>query len=255
MGTVTSLTRPNDAGTSARIDVAAALRWAARLNMNESIHNHFTLAIPGVENRYVVNPNTIHWSEMKAGDLCIVDGDGNLISGDHEVSRTAFSIHGAIHKTRPDAKCVLHTHMPHATALTMIEGWRMEFNHQNACRFWNRLAYDDDTGFKGLAFDDSEAVRMAAALGDKRVLVLANHGIIVTGETIAEAFDDLYYFEKLAELQVLAMSTGRKLKPIDETVVALTEQQMNSTKLKTSDFHFNALKRILDRQEPEYADL
>ncbi|HEX9465814.1 MAG TPA: aldolase [Alphaproteobacteria bacterium] len=239
----------------ARIDLAAALRWAARFEMNESIQNHFTLAVPGVEDRYLVNPHDLHWSEVRACDLLIVDGDGVIYEGNHPVDRTAVSIHGAIHRKRASAKCVLHTHMRHVTALSMLEGWRMEYTQQGACKFYDRIAYDDDTGFQGLAFDGSEAQRMADAMGDKSILVLANHGVVVTGPTVAEAFDDLYYLEKVAEMQILAMSTGRKIRHIEPRVAAFTREQMAQGKGRGAHFHFNALKRVLARREPDFQDL
>ena len=239
----------------ARIDLAAALRWAARLGMNEGIQNHFTLAVPDAEDRYLVNPHDLHWSEVRACDLLIVNGDGEVLSGNRPVERTAVSIHGAVHRTRPAARCVLHTHMRNATALSMLDGWRLEFTHQNACKFFNRIAYDDDTGFQGLAFDNSEGRRMAEALGDKSILVLANHGVIITGPTVAEAFDDLYYLEKVAELQLLAMATGPPVRQLEAGVVAFTERQMAQGKARGAQYHMNALKRVLARDEPDYADL
>lgn len=244
---------PSPEVAEARLDLAAALRWAARLGMNEGIQNHFTLAVPGMKDRYLVNPHDLHWSEVRSTDLVVVDGNGSIVAGDHPVERTAFSIHGAVHRRNPDARCVLHTHMPYATALSMTKGWRLQFAHQNSCKFWDRIAYDDDTGFQGLAFDDSEGERMAAALGSKSILVLASHGVIVTGANVAEAFDDLYYLEQVARLQLMAMSSGRPLLDIDPAVAALCGRQMAGIKARGAKFHFDALRRILDREEPDYA--
>ncbi len=247
---------PRGAVQQARIDLAAALRWAARLALHEGICNHFSLAVPGAEDRYLINPQGLHWSEIKASDLLMIDGEGHVLEGEREVEATAFYIHSRIHRARPSAKCVLHTHMPYATALTLIEGGRLEPCSQNALRFYESIAYDDETvaggGYRGLALDNEEGDRMARVLGDKRVLFLANHGVLVVGPDVATAFDDLYYLERAAEAQVLAMSTGRRLRLIGDNLAHTTERQIVADQPVYARLHFEALKRILDRETPDY---
>jgi ribulose-5-phosphate 4-epimerase/fuculose-1-phosphate aldolase len=237
----------------ARLDLAAALRWAARLGLNEGVCNHFSLKVPGAEDRYLVNPHALHWDEITASDLIVVDGKGNHIEGRHTIEPTAFFIHSRLHRARPDAKCVLHTHMPYATALTMIDSGRVEPCIQSALRFYGVIAYDRDVGgYNGLALDDAEGDRMANALGDKRVLMLENHGIIVVGPNVAAAFDDLYYLERAAQAQVLAMSTGRKLKLVGDNTARAVQQQIERDIPVYSTNHFEALKRLLDRDAPDW---
>ena len=231
----------------ARTDLTAALRWASRLGYGEGVCNHFSMEVPGQDGRFLINPQGLHWSEVTPADLAVVDARGRKVSGRHSIEPTAFFIHGSIHRGKPTARCVLHTHMPYATALTVIQGGRLEWVSQNALRFYDRVAYDDD--YNGLALDDVEGERMCAKLVHADVLFLANHGVIVTGSTIAGAFDDLYYLERACMLQVLAMGTGRALRTVRETVAAKTGRQM-SEEAAQAQLHFDALKRLLDRDEP-----
>ena len=151
----------------------------------------------------------------------------------------------------PRAACVLHTHMPYATALTLLEGGRVEMVEQNALRFHEDIAYDDT--YNGLVVDNAEGDRLARVLGTKRVMFLANHGVIVVGPSIAEAYDLMYYLERACRLQVLARATGGKFKPIRDQVVRETYRLLLADAPKYAGAHFAALKRILDREEPDYS--
>jgi ribulose-5-phosphate 4-epimerase/fuculose-1-phosphate aldolase len=242
-------TRANDPVAGARIDLAAALRWAARHGLNEGVCNHFSMTVPGREDLFLVNPQGLHWSEITPGDLVIADGAGNVIEGRHSVEATAFFIHAPIHAGNPRAKVVLHTHMPYATALTSVRGGRLEMCTQNAFRYWNRIAYDETYAGLALALDEGE--RMCRVLGDKDILFLSNHGVIVTGETVAGAYDDLYYLERAAMVQVLAMQTGRPLHTVDETLAERTARQI-AGEMQQAILHFESLKRMLDRDEPAW---
>ena len=144
-----------------RIDLAAALRWAARLGLNEGVCNHFSLEI--APDRYLINPQGMHWSEVTAADILLIDGRGDVLEGRHPLEPTAFFIHSHIHRANPQAKCILHTHMPYATALTLLEGGRVEMCNQNALRFWNRIAYDDS--YNGVAlFSGSPLAQNSAVI-------------------------------------------------------------------------------------------
>ena len=196
----------------ARIDLTAILRWADRLGLSEGICNHFSLVVPGTTDRFLLNPQGLHWSELRTSDLLVVDPDGNVIEGKWKVEPTAFFIHSQIHLGNPSARCVLHTHMPYATALCAIDGGRLEWISQNALRFYERVAYEE--AYNGLALDEAEGQRLRDKLADGKVVFLANHGVIVTGPDVATAFDDLYYLERACMVQVLAHSTGLPLKRI-----------------------------------------
>lgn len=240
-----------DETRQARIDLAAALRWAVKFDLNEGIDNHFTYMVPGADDRFLAHPFGLHWSEIGPDDLIVVDGEGNTIEGEGEIERSSYCIHIPIHRAKPDARCILHTHMPYATALASVEDGRLEIVSQNALRFANRVAYDD--GYKGLALEPEEGVRLAGQMGNCNILFMANHGITVTGETVGRAFDDLYFVERACMVQVLAMSTGRKLREIAPEIVRRTVQQMVSDSTVYPSAHFEALKRMLAREAPEFA--
>jgi ribulose-5-phosphate 4-epimerase/fuculose-1-phosphate aldolase len=237
----------NDPLTQARVDLAAALRCAARHGLNEGVCNHFSMAVPGRDDLFMVNPMGLHWSEVTPADMVIADYDGNVIEGKYPVEHSAFFIHGRIHRGNSRATVVLHTHMPYATALTSLRDGRIEMCTQNAFRYWNRIAYDDD--YAGVALSEAEGDRMCQALGDKDILFLRNHGVIVSGPTVAKAYDDLYYLERAAMVQVLAMQTGRPLHNIDAGLAESTYRQI-ADDAALADLHFESLKRLLDRDDP-----
>jgi len=232
-----------------RVDLAAAFRLAVRMDLHEGVCNHFSAMLD--ERRFLLNSYGLHWSEVTASNLVALDGDGHVIEGSGEIEKTAFYIHSRIHLANPNATCVLHTHMPHATALTLLEGGRLEMVEQNALRFHDDIAYDDT--YNGLVVDNAEGDRLARVLGTKRVMFLANHGVIVVGPTVAEAFDLMYYLERACRLQVLARSTGQPFRKVRSEVVRETYRMILADTPKYAGAHFEALKRILEREEPGYS--
>jgi len=237
---------------SARRDLAVAFRWAARLNMHEATANHFSAAVSQDSQNFLVNPAGRHFSLVRASDLVLVDLNAKNfgIAESQVVDPTAINLHGQLHRLLPHAKCILHTHMPYTTALACLRDFEFLMLDQNACRFYKRIAYDRD--YAGMALEASEGDRVAHVLGkEKSVLFLANHGVIVVGNSVAEAFDELYYLEKAAQLQVLALSTGRELALIDDETAALVCKQWLEYQ-KSAEHHFAALIEILDQQSPEY---
>ena len=243
----------HEMGTTAeravRVDLAAAFRLAVRMDLHEGVCNHFSAMLD--ERRFLLNSYGLHWSEVTASNLVALDGEGRVIEGSGEIEKTAFTIHSRIHLANPRAKCVLHTHMPYATALTLLEGGRLEMVEQNALRFHDDIAYDET--YNGLVVDPGEGDRLAGVLGHKRVMFLANHGVIVVGPTVAEAFDALYYLERACRLQVLARSMGGQLRAVRDEVVRETYRLILADTPKYAAAHFSALKRILDREEPSYS--
>jgi ribulose-5-phosphate 4-epimerase/fuculose-1-phosphate aldolase len=236
--------------TRARLDLTAALRSASRQGLGEGICNHFSLALPGQPGHFLINPQGLHWSEITPADLVIVNAQGRKVSGKHRVEPTAFFIHSAIHRGKSNAACVMHTHMPYATALSVLQDGRLAWASQNALKFYSRVAYDDN--YQGLALDEVEGERMCREMRDADVLFLGNHGVIVCGPTVAATFDDLYYLERACLLQVLAMSTGKPLRLVPADVAAKTARQMNGES-EQPVLHLEALKRVLDREEPGWS--
>lgn len=234
-----------------RVDLAAALRWAARLGLNEGVCNHFSLEL--ADDRYLINPQGLHWSEVKASDILLIDGSGRVIDGRHTLEPTAFFIHSWIHRQHRHARCVLHTHMPYATALTVVQGGRLEWCSQNALRFWGRVGYDDE--YNGLALDEAEGRRIADALAGKDVLFSASHGVTVVGASVAWALDDLYYLERACLHQVLGVQAagGRPLRRIDDHLCEQVARQIASER-QQSDLYLTAIQRMLDAEAPGWRD-
>lgn len=239
-----------DASHQLRRDLACALRWAARYGLHEGVCNHFSVRVPGAAERFLINPQGLHWAEITAADLLVVDAGGRVLEGRHTVEPTAFFIHSCIHRALPDAACVLHTHMPNATALTVIEDGRLEWASQNALRFHGRVAYED--AYNGLALDADEGNRIASRLEEAAVLFLANHGVIVRGPSVAAAFDDLYYLERACMLQVMAHSMGRRMRVVPDEVARRTARQM-AGEAQQAEMHLAALARLLDREDPGWS--
>jgi ribulose-5-phosphate 4-epimerase/fuculose-1-phosphate aldolase len=182
--------------------------------------------------------------------LLICDFHGNVLDGEGEPEATAFHIHAEMHKRLPRAKVAFHTHMPNATALSMTEGEPLIWAGQTALKFYGRTAVDRE--YNGLALDGTEGARIAAAVGDADVVFMKHHGVMVLAPTIAEAWDDLYYLERAAEVQVLAMSTGRKVLPVDAGIAEATYRQMREGDPESARLHLAAVRRQLDAEEPEY---
>lgn len=235
-----------------RVDLAAALRWAARLGLNEGVCNHFSLEIG--PQRYLINPQGLHWSEVGAADILLIDANGRVLEGRHGLEPTAFFIHSWIHRLNPRARCVLHTHMPYATALTLVEGGRLAWCNQNALRFRGRVAYDDS--YNGLALDDDEGRRIAAQVAGADVLFMASHGVTVVGPSVAWAFDDLYYLERACMHQVLAVQAaqGRALRRVPDALADRVGAQIAGER-QQSELFFASVKRMLDRDEPGWSAL
>ena len=232
----------------AKLDLLAALRWAEREGLSEGICNHFSVLVPGSTDHFLLNPQGLHWSELTLSDLLVVDATGNLLEGKHAAEPTAFFIHSRIHLSKPSAKCVMHTHMPYATALCCSERGRVEWCSQNSLRYYGRIGYDDC--YNGLALDEAEGDRMGQLMADHDILFLANHGVVVTAENVALAFDDLYYLERACMIQVLAESRGKPLQIIPDDLCQQTHRQIVE-EVDQSYLHMDAIKRILLARHPE----
>jgi ribulose-5-phosphate 4-epimerase/fuculose-1-phosphate aldolase len=239
----------------ARIDLAAAHRIAVTHGFHEGIFNHLTLTVPGKPDRYYQIPFGLHWSEVKASTFMEVGiADGKVKRGAGDVERSCYCIHAPIHKAVPQAAAVFHTHMPFASALTRLEDPRIKEIGQTEVGLMGGIAYDDT--YTGPAFETAEGERLAEVIGDKTILFMANHGITTVGKSVADAYDRLYYVERAAQVQIYAMWTGQRLKQLPEPVVEKTKRDIGGGSfyagLTPSERHFEALKRILDRQEPDY---
>jgi ribulose-5-phosphate 4-epimerase/fuculose-1-phosphate aldolase len=225
-----------------RADLALALRAAAHHGLGEGVCNHFSVELPGDPGRFLLNPRGMMWSEIGEDDIVMIDIQGNKLAGRHDVEPTAMHIHAAIHRTAGKV-CVMHTHMPYATALTLTSDRALDTTlSQNAMRFHGRTVIDQK--YNGLALDTSEGERIAQAMQGADIVFLANHGVVVCGERIDYAYDDLFYLERACMVQVLAQSTGRPLAPVAKPLADHVAEQMNSERLQSTLF-FEALRRTL----------
>jgi len=235
---------------AARVDLAAVLRWSARLGYQQGICNHYSFLLPGHDDLFLVNPEGYFWSEITASSLLVCDLDGNIVEGSGTVERTAFCLHAPIHRHNKAARAALHTHSPYATALCLIEGGQLEPVNLTGFQFHGKIAYDEN--HQGGALSPEEGDREVSILGDKNILMMRNHGPMVVGTTIASAFDRLYYLEEVCKRQVLAMSTHRPMQHVPPEVV----QQLSEDEELFDAYaekHLTAIKRVLSRQEPEFA--
>jgi ribulose-5-phosphate 4-epimerase/fuculose-1-phosphate aldolase len=240
-----------DAVRQARIDLAACFRMAAKLGLHEGICNHLSFVVPGRDDLFLVNPYGWGFAEITASRLLVCDFHGNVVAGDGVPEATAFYIHARVHKNVPRGKACFHTHMPNATALTMLEGPPLVWAGQTALKFYGRTVVDEEYG--GLALDEAEGDRIAASIGEADIVFMRNHGVMVLGQTVAEAWDDLYYLERACEVQRLAMTTGRPLKPVPPDLAAKTYAQMREGDRESARLHLESVKRILAQEAPDFA--
>ena len=240
-----NLSNITEAEWNLRVDLAAAFHLAVANNLHEAIANHFSAVLPDGQH-FLVNPFGLHFSEITASNLIVCDFDGKVVRGDGEPSASAHHIHAPIHRLVPRARVLLHTHQPYATALTMIAGGRLEWALHTTCRFYGRVAYDND--YDGVALSDTVGERMAKILGDADVLFLGNHGVITAAPTVAQAFDDLYFVERAAQTQILAMSTGQPLARLSNELIEQVAAQTRYERFELGyiERHFAAQKRLLD---------
>ncbi|MDA9208310.1 class II aldolase and adducin N-terminal domain-containing protein [Octadecabacter sp.] len=235
-----------------RVDLAAAFRWTARLNMHEGVANHFSFAINDDGTKFLMNPNQMHFARIKASDMLLVDAnDPSTLSGPNAPDPTAWGLHGGIHRHCPHARCAMHVHSIHATVLASLADSRLLPIDQNCATFFNRYVIDDEYG--GLAFEE-EGERCAALLTDpkQKVMIMGNHGIMIIGETIAETFNRLYYFERAAETYIRALQTGQPLRVLSDDVAEKTAQELEDYP-EQDVRHLAELKAILDEEGSTYA--
>lgn len=209
---------------TARADLAAAFRWTAKLDMHEGVANHFSLAVSTDGRRFLMNPDARHFGRIRASELLLLDAeDPKTMDRPDAPDPTAWTLHGRIHANLPQARCVLHAHPKHATVLASLQDSAIHPIDQTSARFFERIALDD--GFEGMALGDDEGDRIASKLGNRSILMMGNHGVMVVGRTVGEAFDTLYYLERAAQTQVMAYMTGKPLRVLPDNVARRTAQQ------------------------------
>lgn len=241
-----SLNLDSEAVITARKELAACFQLAALHGLEEGICNHFSAMLPGHADLFLVNPYGYAFAEVTAHNLLVCDFAGNVVDGEGQPEATAFYIHARLHQRLPRVKVAFHTHMPNATALCLLEGLPLLWLSQTALKFYGRTAVDEH--YNGLALDEREGDRIAGVMGEADILFLKNHGVIVAAPTIAEAWDDLYYLERAAQVQLLAMATQRVLKPVPHAVAQRAYEQMREGDPESARAHLHSAMRRLARQ-------
>lgn len=227
----------------ARVELAACFQLAALHGFEEGVCNHFSATVPSHDDLFFVNPYGYAFAEITASRLLICDYEGNVVAGDGQPEATAFHIHARVHRAMPRVKAAFHTHMPNATALCLLEGPPLLWLGQTALKFYGRTAVDER--YNGLALDAAEGDRIAQAMGDADVLFMKNHGVMVAGPSIAEAWDDLYYLERAAEVQLKAMQTQHALKPVPHEIAQHAYEQMRLGDKESARVHLDSGMRRL----------
>ena len=247
------VTAPNPVAL-ARIHLAAALRMAVLDDLVEGIDNHFTVQVPGRPGEYLILPFGLHWSEARASDLVVFDESGATLEGRGRVEISARCIHAPIHRVT-GAQVVLHTHQPYATAINMLKDNRLLPASQSAAFITKMVAYDND--YAGLAHSLSEGERLAHMVQARPIVFMKNHGVLVTGDSMAQAYHRLYRLERVCKMQVLAMSTGQPLELLsDDLVSAVGTPNPDDThsRAERERLFFEAMMRVVDRELPGYRD-
>ncbi len=235
-----------------RTQLAAAFRWTARLNLHEAVANHFSLAVNGDGTQFLMNPDQAHFSRIRASDLLLLDAnDPDALDRPGAPDPTAWGLHGAVHRHCPNARCVMHVHSIFATVLASLADSRLPPIDQNCATFFNR--YVIDNGYGGLAFE-GEGERCAAQLSDptKKVMIMGNHGVLVLGDSVADTFNRMYYFERAAETYIRALQTGQPLRVLSDEIAEKTASELDGYPGQ-SDRHLSELMAILDDEGSNYA--
>ncbi len=236
-----------------RVDLAAAFRWTARLGMAEAVANHFSLAVDDAGRRFLMNPNQWHFARIKASDLLLLDAEQrDTLSQPDAPDPTAWGLHGSIHRRCPHARCVMHVHSIFSTVLASLADSSLPPIDQNTAIFYGRVVTDE--AFGGLAFE-AEGERCAAMLREdpkKQVMVMGNHGLLVIGKSVADAFNRLFYFERAAETYIRALQTGQPLRVMPDALAEKTARELEDYP-DQAERHLSELKAILDEEGSNYA--
>jgi ribulose-5-phosphate 4-epimerase/fuculose-1-phosphate aldolase len=241
----------SDAEWQVRVELAAAYHMAQRNGWDELIYNHISARVPGPDNHFLINPYGLAFEEVTASNLVKVDLDGTIIgNSDYPINGAGFTIHSAIHAARHDALCVLHLHTEAGTAVSMLEDGLLPLS-QTAMLFHNRIAFHD---YEGIALDLDERQRLIADLGDKSVMILRNHGTLVTGRSVGEAYVQMYLLEKACKSQLDAMACNVKLHHAGAQVADKTSKMFRGADARHggSDTAWKAMLRRLDRVDTSY---
>ena len=233
-----------------RVDLAACYRLAVHFRMTDLIYTHISARVPGPEHHFLINAFGLLWDEISASTLAKVTLEGEVVDDPtgHGINRAGYVIHSAVHRARPDIECVMHTHTSAGIAVSAQEQGLLPLS-QHAMRFTGSIGYHD---YEGLALELDEQARLTRDLGSHKAMILRNHGLLTCGESIAEAFDLMYYLERACQTQVSAMGGGAKLRMAPPEVADKVARQFKSLPYKAKKTEWKALLRMLDRTDASY---
>ncbi len=238
----------SDAERAARVQLAACYRIFNHLGWVEMIFNHITLRVPGPEKLFLINPFGLHYSEITASSLLLIDIEGNPVRpAKFPVNRAGFVIHSAIHANVHEAQCVMHTHTTTGMAVASLREGLSPTNFY-AAQLHGGVAYHD---FEGITVEEGEKTRLVASIGTKRAVILRNHGLLAWGPSVPEAFMTLWTLQRACDVQIAASSAG-PLNPIRSDVFAQTVRESGPGEKRTCEDVFAAMQRIVDAKDPSY---
>jgi ribulose-5-phosphate 4-epimerase/fuculose-1-phosphate aldolase len=240
----------SEAEREARVQLAACYRIFNHLGWVEMIFNHITLRVPGPEKLLLINPFGLHYSEITASSLVLIDIEGNPVrETKYPVNRAGFVIHSAIHAALADAHCVMHTHTTTGMAVASLKDGLSPTNFY-AAQLHGGVAYHD---FEGITVEEEEKARLIASIGGKRAVILRNHGLLAWGPSVPEAFMTLWTLQRACDVQIAASAAG-PLNPIRGDVFAQTVRESGPGEKRTCDDVFAAMQRVVDAKDPSYRD-
>lgn len=245
-------TQDSTAERRIRIDLAACYRLADLFGFSDIVWNHITASVPDT-GHLLINRFGLRYDEVTASNLITIDLDGNIIdagsaTSETDVNVTGYVIHSAIHAARPDLHCVMHSHSEAGLAVSVLKEGLVPMI-QDAMPFYGRVAYHD---YEGLAVDTAERKRLAASLGDRNVMILRNHGLLTCGETIAEAFMNMYYLERACRVQLQVYASGQAFAIPSQRLCEQAAEQYKQ--FPYGKFEWPALLRLADERSPGFRD-
>jgi ribulose-5-phosphate 4-epimerase/fuculose-1-phosphate aldolase len=238
----------SEAERKARVELAAAYRIFDMLGWDQLIFNHITLRVPGPEHRFLINPFGLHYSEITASSLLLIDLEGNsLRESKWPVNRAGYVIHSALHESQPEAHCVMHTHTTTGMAVACLKDGLSPHNFYGAM-LQGMVAYHD---FEGISVEPGEKERLVRDIGDKRAVILRNHGLLAWGESLSQAFQVLRIMQRACDVQIATASAGAP-NPIRREVFEQTVRESSIAEKRTCDDMYAALVRQVDARDPTY---
>ena len=240
----------SEAERAARVQLAACYRIFHHLGWTEMIFNHVTLRVPGPEKVFLINPFGLHYSEITASSLVLIDVEGDpLRESKWPVNRAGFVIHSAIHEHVERAHCVMHTHTTTGMAVACLKEGLSPTNFY-AAQLQGKVAYHD---FEGITVNEDEKARMLKSIGGRPAVILRNHGLLAWGPSVQEAYMTLWTLQRACDVQIAA-SAGGALNPIRDEVFAQTVRESGPGEKRTCDDVFAAMQRLIDAKDPSYRD-